>query len=306
MKIFNETIRVRVCEQSKGGTSSTGTKGGINSLNLDEVYGGDHTFVVELERISSIKPAQSNPKVSYSNRAPEISLYDVYFLGESTIDNKNVGGFSEQTYSGDNDHATYIARDRRGLGQTFTTGSNPGGYIMKGFWLKNVSYTKNLSGGNGTWWYVGDNQTRNGIIRLNGQNYGDKNHPCIVLHANLGITFDLNAIRALCPDIEMTRFVTKFGIVDFKEHVGCNADFWVLIDGQVRQSQWNVTQKGVLSNFSVELRSADRFLTLVTTDGGDIDRIGSYQRSFTCDWCVFVEPALILETGKDAINIRTK
>jgi hypothetical protein len=137
---------------------------------------------------------------------------------------------------------------------------------------------------------------RNGIVQFNGQEYGDQSHPCLVMHANLGITFDLNAIRAMCPDIKMTRFVSKFGIADFKEHVGFNADFWVLIDGQVRECRRNVTQKNVLSNCSVELHPSDRFLTLVTTDGGDIDRMGSYQRSYTCDWCVFVEPALVLET----------
>jgi hypothetical protein len=147
---------------------------------------------------------------------------------------------------------------------------------------------------------------RNGIVQFNGQEYGDKNHPCIVMHANLGITFDLNAIQAMCPDIKMTRFVSKFGIADFKENTGCNADFWVLIDGQVRECRRNVTQKGVLSNFTVELHPSDRFLTLVTTDGGDIDRMMAYQRSYTCDWCVFVEPALILETEEGAANMRAR
>lgn len=140
---------------------------------------------------------------------------------------------------------------------------------------------------------------RNGIIQFYGQEYGDKNHPCLAMHANLGITFDLDAIRAMCPDIKMTRFVSKIGIADFKEHAGCNADFWVLIDGQVRAFWRNVKQKNVLRNVSVELNPSDRFLTLVTTDGGDIDRLGFYQRAFTCDWCVFVEPALILQTNGD-------
>jgi hypothetical protein len=147
---------------------------------------------------------------------------------------------------------------------------------------------------------------RNGIVQFNGQEYGDQNHPCLVMHANLGITFDLNTIRAMCPELKITHFVSKIGIADFEEHAGCNADFWVLVDGQVRQCRRNITQKNVLSNVSIELGPSDRFLTLVTTDGGDIDRMGSYQRSYTCDWCVFVEPALIIETGKGAINIRTK
>ncbi len=147
---------------------------------------------------------------------------------------------------------------------------------------------------------------RNGIVQFNGQQYGAKSHPCIVMHANLGITFDLNAIRAICPGIEMARFVSKIGIADFKEQTGCNADFWVLIDGQVRESKRNFTRKDVLRDISIELSPSDRFLTLVTTDGGDIDRIGAYQRSFTCDWCVFVEPALIIETGEGIVDMRTK
>ncbi len=297
-----ETAGVVEDSYAGGSAYSTGTKGGTNSLNLDELYRGDRTFIVELTEITpnfgydAITPKNS-PKVSYNAIAPEISPSDVYFLGESTIDNQNIGGFPEQTYSGDNDYATYIAADRRGLGQTFTTGSNPEGYTMKGFWLKNVSYTQNLYGGNGTWWYLGATNMKNSIIQFGGQKYGDQNHPCLLMHANMGITFDLSAIRVLCPDIKMTHFTSQFGIADFEENAGCNADFWVLIDGQVRQSRRNVTQKGVLYNVSIELGPSDRFLTLVTTDGGDDDYSGAYQRPYTSDWCVFVEPTLVLQTG---------
>ena len=285
---------------------STGTKGGTNSLNLDQVYKGDHTFVVELAPFGSDEPVKSSPKVSYSDEAPQISPYDVFFLEESTIDNRNVGGVPEQTYSGDNDYATYIARDRRGLGQTFTTGDNPDGYIMKGFWLKNVSYSENLSGGNGTWWHIGPPDMRNSIIRFNGQDYGNREHPCIVMHANLGVTFDLNVIRAQCPDIKIIRFVSQFGIADFNEQAACNADFWILVDGKVRQSRRNLKQKNFLSDFSVELDPSARFLTLVTTDGGDIDRKGAYQRAYTCDWCVFVEPELVLETADSSVDVQKR
>ncbi len=146
---------------------------------------------------------------------------------------------------------------------------------------------------------------RTGIVRFDGQDYGNRKNPCFVMHANLGITFDLNAIRAMCPGIRLTRFVSKIGIADFEESSGCNADFWVLVDGKVRHSRRNVKQKDVLSNVAVELVPFDRFLTLVTTDGGDIDRLGAYQRAYTCDWCVFVEPELVLETTDD-INIQAK
>ena len=297
-----ETAGVAEDSYTGGSAYSTGTKGGINSLNLDELYRGDRTFIVELTETApnvsyNAITTNNGPKVSYNAIAPQIGPFDIYFLGESTIDNQNVGGFPEQTYSGDNDYATYIAGDRRGLGQTFTTGNNPGGYSMKGFWLKNVSYTENLSRGNGTWWYLGSPNMKNSIIQFSGQKYGDQTHPCLLMHSNIGVTFDLNAVRVLCPDIKISHFISKFGIADLKENVNCNADFWILIDGQVRQSRRNVTQKGVLNNVSIELDPSDRFLTLVTTDGGDDDYSGAYQRPYTSDWCVFVEPTLVLQTG---------
>ena len=147
---------------------------------------------------------------------------------------------------------------------------------------------------------------RTGRVRFDGQDYGDQEHPCFVMHANLGITFDLNAIRAMCPDIKILRFISKIGIADFEESSGCNADFWVLVDGQVRRSRRNLRQKNILSNVSVELRPSDRFLTLATTDGGDVDRMGPYQRSYTCDWCVFIEPELVLEKTEESIDIQKR
>ena len=106
-------------------------------------------------------------------------------------------------------------------------------------------------------------------------------------------------MRRLCPDLTLTHFVSRLGIADFQENAGCNADFWVLVDGQVRASWRHVTTKGVLQACEVVLRPSDRFLTLVTTDGGDVDRAGSYQKSYTCDWCVFAEPALVLTTREE-------
>jgi hypothetical protein len=137
--------------------------------------------------------------------------------------------------------------------------------------------------------------TRTGTIQFDGQVYGDRSHPCVVFHANLGVTLDLNAVRATYPGSNITRFVSKIGIADLQEPYPCNADFWVLIDGKVRYSMKNVRQKGMLKDLAVEISPTDRFLTLVTTDGGDVDIPEMYKRAITCDWCVFTEPALVLE-----------
>jgi DUF1680 family protein len=75
--------------------------------------------------------------ITYSATQPTIENSYVYHLGESTTDSGNVAA--------GNDAATYIAHDRQGMGQTFTTG--PGAYRMSGFWLKHVMYTSGTS-----WW----------------------------------------------------------------------------------------------------------------------------------------------------------
>lgn len=135
-----------------------------------------------------------------------------------------------------------------------------------------------------------------GTIRFNDQEYSDQGKPCIVMHANHGITFDLEAIRRASPMKKITRFVSQVGIADLDEDCPCNADFWVVVDGQVRYSLRQYRQKGILNDASVEIKETDRFLTLVTTDGGDADHPegGFYTRAISCDWCIFAEPRLEL------------
>jgi len=136
---------------------------------------------------------------------------------------------------------------------------------------------------------------RDGTIRFNGTEYSENGKPCIVMHANHGLTFDLDAIRKHYP-LKISRFVSGVGIADLHEKCGCNADIWVLLDGQVRYSLRQYKQKGVLNDICVDIRDTDRFLTLVTTDGGDPDDPRSfYTRAISCDWCVFTEPVLELD-----------
>jgi len=137
---------------------------------------------------------------------------------------------------------------------------------------------------------------RKGAIEFNGQLYGSEGKPCITMHANIGLTFDLDAIRkSYGRDIQ--RFTSRIGIADLDKPAPCNADFWILVDGEVRYSLRQYKQKGILNDIVVEIQNADRFLTLMTTDGGDLDNPagGFYTRANSCDWCIFTEPILILE-----------
>lgn len=131
-------------------------------------------------------------------------------------------------------------------------------------------------------------------ILLNGQVYGSTAKPAIFMHANAGVTFDLNAIRGLFDDKTVCAFTADYGMAEMyppgREPFG---DFWVLVDGQVR-----FVQKGVKprqgGTIQVALTEKDRFLTLITTDGGDNDQTaGEYETRYSFnDWCVFGAPKL--------------
>lgn len=120
----------------------------------------------------------------------------------------------------------------------------------------------------------------------------------LFMHANMGITFDLQAIRRLLPADKIVRFQSKFGIRKWAIHPGAsNADFWVLVDGELRYSKKQV-KIDELGSFDIELSEKDRFLTLIQTDGGDPkERIldGLVLSPNDSDWGIFADPILILE-----------
>ncbi len=136
------------------------------------------------------------------------------------------------------------------------------------------------------------------IMRLNDIQYGLDGNVCLFLHANIGITFDLDAVRSQITGSQPTRIQSQIGISNTALR-DCNADFWVLVDGRVRYKKEQVQEKGLLESLDIPLSDTDRFLTLVVTDGGDPDeRIlpnGFIRRSIDCDWGIFGNPVLILE-----------
>ncbi len=117
--------------------------------------------------------------------------------------------------------------------------------------------------------------------------------PNIFMHANLGITFDLDAIRADFTDMEITRFTADAGLSPSATREG-HVDIWVLVDGQVRYRQKGITEKGKVYPVKVELGKFARFLTLVTTDGGDTDYPEPSRRATDSDWALFAKPLLEL------------
>jgi len=112
------------------------------------------------------------------------------------------------------------------------------------------------------------------------------------MHANLGITFDLQAIRQDLPQgLHIRRFTSDVGIGSDIRRTP-NAEIWVLADGEVR-FRTRLQDASSVVPIQVALSETDRFLTLVSTDGGDEDHPEQPgARATDSDWCVFGDPKL--------------
>ena len=127
--------------------------------------------------------------------------------------------------------------------------------------------------------------------------YGTKMRPGVFMHSNLGITFDLAAIRKANPDVKFTEFRADCGICDNGPGRLPYADFWVIVDGKLCFSKREVTT-GTVHKIVVPIDERDRYLTLVTTDGGKkvcFKLEDGLPIPFDSDWCIFAHPELMIE-----------
>lgn len=125
-------------------------------------------------------------------------------------------------------------------------------------------------------------------VRLNGLEYGTPESPAIMMHPNVGITFDLDEIRATLPaGVEVCRFVSLGGISETITTESANAELWVLLDGKVSGRMTLACTEGLQGHFDVAVSGSDRFLTLAVTEG---------ENGLTEDWVFFGRPVLELET----------
>jgi hypothetical protein len=112
-------------------------------------------------------------------------------------------------------------------------------------------------------------------------------HGLISLHANKGITFDLDAIRKANPGFKLVRFCSVAGNIETQTAEGkyFYADIRVLVDGEQRFSRRQINNTHGAFAVNIPLQETDRFLTLVATDGKD---------GISYDWIRFGDPRLEL------------
>lgn len=157
----------------------------------------------------------------------------------------------------------------------------------------NLFWTPVLNGGQVAQWFGAEPTP----MFLDGVEYGTASNPAIFVHSNLGVTFDLNAIRSVLDAAELDAFRAKCGISSSGPNRSPWVDIWILVDGQLRFVQKGVGASKVY-DISVPLRPGDEFLTLMTTDGGDQICLESNEARYPIDsdWCMFAEPRLMLRT----------
>jgi hypothetical protein len=126
---------------------------------------------------------------------------------------------------------------------------------------------------------------------LDGVDYALEGHGVLFLHANKGITFDLEAIRKANADWEPIRFLAMAGNTEKGSEKGnfVAADVWVLVDGQVRYRRHDLNGYSGAFPIAVPIGKHERYLTLAVTARGN---------GIGYDWIVLGDPRLRLRPTK--------
>jgi hypothetical protein len=133
--------------------------------------------------------------------------------------------------------------------------------------------------------------------KLAGVECSASGHGLIFLHANKGITFDLDAVRTANPGHKPVRFCAVAGNTGAATVEGKStyADLWVLVDGRSRWQRRQINGSHGAFSIVIPLDRNDRFLTLVATDGGD---------NILADWTMFGDLQIELSSppGESGVN----
>lgn len=109
---------------------------------------------------------------------------------------------------------------------------------------------------------------------LDGIDFTKQGHSLLGLHANAGITFDLNAIRS-ASQWDAMRLQASLGY--FGANDGSYADAWIFVDDRKVFEQRRLKRAMGLKSIDINIPASAKFLTFISTDGGNgfgMDQIG--------------------------------
>ena len=114
----------------------------------------------------------------------------------------------------------------------------------------------------------------------------------LVMHSNNGLTFNLDAIRALDASATITGFRARVGNSYRSAGPGSKpatplASIHVIVDGTARFEKLSFANVDPPIDVTCALSDNDHFLTLATTDGGDGN---------ACDWVLWTHPEFLTQS----------
>jgi hypothetical protein len=122
---------------------------------------------------------------------------------------------------------------------------------------------------------------------LAGVDYSSPSHGALWLHADKGITFDLDAIRRAKPGCRPVAFRAVAGVVEGDSTADHLADVWVFVDGRIAFRRRQVNRYSGAMPVVVPIKQGDRFLTLAAA---------SADNEALCAWVVFADPQIELSS----------
>lgn len=126
----------------------------------------------------------------------------------------------------------------------------------------------------------------------------------IYMHSNVGVTIDINAVRHTFPGQKVLRFRTSVGTAFSSSAYGqftsiyeaapvyTDFDVWIVMDGRLQKKIEKVRSDSLL-DIDVPVTSADRFLTIIVTDGHSVHADGSQANHY--DLCAMADPRFEVE-----------
>ncbi len=117
-----------------------------------------------------------------------------------------------------------------------------------------------------------------------GIDYRAPGHNALGMHASVGMSVDLQDVAYRHPGLRVDRFSAMAANVGRKGSTG-RADIWVLLDGELMAYYQGVTPDTAPIALDLRIAADQRFLTLVSTDGGNGNGL---------DWITLGDPKLHL------------
>ncbi len=121
-----------------------------------------------------------------------------------------------------------------------------------------------------------------------GVDYRAPGRSALGMHASVGMSVDLQDVAYRHPGMRVERFSAMLANVGRKGGVG-RADFWILIDGQLVGRYEGLTANSTPIALDVRIDTGQRYLTLVSTDGGNGNSL---------DWITLGDPKLHLAEAR--------